>query len=318
MTCERHSRRTEHLKEKDVLSCYDVSYDEPGFEEAAAVLTGACPNCGQAVDSAARFCAVCGWPIAGAADRSSLVSCPVCWSPNPATNRFCEFCAARLGLRPGYSPPRSGVGSPSFSGGVISILFGLAAVLFVVLLVVALGRGDPVPSSTTITATSTVPSVDATTPIETSPRESAAPTVLTPDAVVASSELTEEFQASNLADGDPETVWRDASRRGDGAALTFRFDAPITVTAVVVWGVPNDEAFHQSYRIRRFRLDLGGGAPVVEGEIPDSPEPFRLDLGGVETSAVTLEVVSVYPGEPHDGEAAADELAVAEVELWGR
>lgn len=267
-----------------------MSYDEAEHKRADLVTgTGACPNCGQAIGAPTKFCGLCGWPI-GDETGNSQVSCSICWSANPASNRFCQNCAARLGLRPGYSPARSGVRSTPFSGGVLTVYFGLGLVFLVVLLVVALGGDDDPPPTT----------VSPTVPATTSNSEPAAPfsgdpvgsRSLTPNGVVASSELSTEFAATNLVDGDTDTVWRDASLHGDGALLTFRFDQSVTVDAVVIIGIPDDEAFHRSFRIRGFRLDPGGGAPTVEDQVPDSPDPYRIDLGGIETTGIVLEVLS--------------------------
>ncbi len=87
---------------------------------------------------------------------------------------------------------------------------------------------------------------------------------------------------------------------------------------MVISGLADDRQFHRSFRIRGFRLDFDGAAAPVEGELPDSPEPYRIDLGGIETSVLTLEVLSTYPGETQDGQPPTEELAVSEVEILGR
>ena len=100
--------------------------------------------------------------------------------------------------------------------------------------------------------------------------------------------------------------------------MTFTFDTPVRVDAVVISGIADDAVFHKSDRIRTFRLDPGGGGELVEGEIPDEPDPHRVDLGGVVTSLIVLEVVSTYRGEEHDGDPPTEQLAVAEVEILGQ
>lgn len=143
------------------------------------------------------------------------------------------------------------------------------------------------------------------------------PQAIEPATVTASSELSSEFTAQNLVDGNTQTPWRDDGLHGDGAVISLSFPEPVRVDAVVITGLPDDEAFHQSYRIRAYRLDVGDGTAIIEGEIPDSPEPFRIEVGGAITPTVTLEVLSTYPGEPHGGQPAAEELAVAELEVIG-
>lgn len=294
-----------------------MSYDEAEHERAmSGTDTGACPNCGQAVGAPTKFCGLCGWPIGVGGQGSSQVSCSICWSANPASNRFCENCAARLGLRPGYTPARSGVRSTPFSGGVLTLSFVLGLLFLVVLLVIALGEDeDPSPTTVSPTVPATTSTSESAAPFSGDP---AGPRSLTPSEVVASSELSTEFAATNLVDGDTDTVWRDASLNGDDALLTFRFDQSVTLDAVVIIGIPDDEAFHRSFRIRGFRLDPGGGAPPVDDEVPDSPAPHRIDLGGIETTGIVLEVLSTHAAESHGEAPAAEELAVAEVEIVGR
>lgn len=182
--------------------------------------------------------------------------------------------------------------------------------LMVALVVLSLGRTEEA-APTTLVLTTTVITAPSTSTFVGDP---VGPRRFEPTRVSASSELSPEFGVANLTDGDPTTVWRDASRRGEGATVTLSFAEPIAVLAVVVAGIPDDIAFHTSYRIHGVRLVMGNGE-VIEGEIPDSPEPFRIQVGGEVTEKVTLEVSSTYPGEPHGGDAGREELAIGEIEI---
>lgn len=272
-----------------------------------------CPNCGQTLKAAASFCGTCGWPVDGDGPASARISCPVCWGLNPVSNRFCESCAARLGSLPERAPPRQ-IRSPRIGMSILTVGFFVGVVFFIVLVVLALGREEASPSTTLQAEVATSTMSEPNTPFAGDP---VGPVPLEPVRVSASSELSPEFGAENVADGDPTTAWRDASRHGEGAALTFSFAEPVSVLAVVIAGLPDDEAFHNSYRIHELSLVTGGGE-VIEDEIPDSPEPFRLQVGNEETHEVTLEVISTYAGEPHGGEPAREELAIGEIEILGR
>lgn len=272
----------------------------------------ACENCGQPAEADAAFCGACGWPIDGAPQSESQIRCPVCWAPNPPRNLHCEHCGGRLRLAASDRPRRRRSGVPRSGAGAITAGFVAVLVLMVALVVLSVGRTDEAAPTTLVSPTTVAPVSSASTfvgdPVGPRPLEGAD--------VSASSELPPEFGAGNLTDGDPATVWRDASRRGEGAAVTFSFPEPVTVVAVVVAGDPDDDAFHTSYRVHGVRVVLGGGE-VVEGEIPDSPEPFRIQVGGRETDEVTVEVTSAYPSEPHGGEPGSEELAIGEIEILG-
>lgn len=49
----------------------------------------------------------------------------------------------------------------------------------------------------------------------------------------------------------------------------------------------------------------------------DTPEAFRVDLGGVTAEVVMIEVISTYAAEPDEVGPATEELAVAEIEILG-
>lgn len=272
----------------------------------------ACRNCGQPAETGAAFCGGCGWPIDADPQPGSQISCPVCWAPNPPRNLHCEHCGGRLGLAVPDRPRRRRGGVPRSGTAVITAGFVAVLVLMVALVVLSIGCTDEAAPTTLVSPTTAASISSATTfvgdPVGPQPLEGAH--------VSTSSELSPEFEAGNLTDGDPASVWRDASRRGEGATVTFSFAEPVTVIAVVVAGNADDDEFHTSYRAHGVRVVLGDGE-VVEGEIPDSPEPFRIQIGGRETDEVTLEVTSTYPSEPHGGEPGSEELAIGEIEILG-
>lgn len=294
------------------LNSYSVSeIRRPGRAELDRE-TAACGNCGHPVEVDAGFCGSCGWAVGSGSRPSGQISCPVCWAPNPPRNLHCEHCAARLGRagpdrrhRRRGQLPRSG--ASVITGGFVAVL-----ALMVVLVVVSLGRTEE-PAPTTVAPPTTVTTASSASTFVGDP---VGPRPLQPAQVSASSELSPEFGVANLTDGDPATVWRDAARRGEGASVTFSFADPVSVLAVVVAGIPDDVAFHTSYRIHAVKLVLGSGE-VFEGEVPDSPEPFRIQVGGEETDQVTLEVITTYPSEPHSEEAGREELAIGEIEILG-
>lgn len=272
----------------------------------------ACETCGQPAEAGAAFCGACGWLLNGVPQPGTQISCPVCWAPNTPRNLHCEQCGGRLGLTAPDRPRRRRGGVPPTGAGVITAGFVAVLVLMAALVVLSVGRTDEAVSTTLVSPT-TIAFVSSASPFVGDP---VGPRPVEGAHVSASSELSPEFGAGNLIDGDTATVWRDASRRGEGATVTFSFAEPVTVDAVVVAGNPDDDEFHTGYRVHGVRVVLGDGE-VVEGEIPDSPEPFRIQIGGRETDEVTVEVTSTYPSEPHGGEPGSEELAIGEIEILG-
>lgn len=188
---------------------------------------------------------------------------------------------------------------------------------FAVLVVLGVMREEaPSTSTTIVTTTTTLPADRPTTSITFG--EPVGLVALEPSEIVVSSELSADHTAQRLIDGDASTAWRDDSMHGDEATIELMFEQPVTVFAVVIQGLADDEEFHRSHRMRRFRLSLGSDTGYQEVEMPDTREPFRVDLGGVATSVVTIEVLSTYPSESTGGEPALEELAVAEVVILGK
>jgi len=256
-----------------------------------------CQSCGREIEpDVGRFCPHCGWPKPGAnpdglADRTAELSCPVCWTANPTNNRHCEGCGARLGPRPDFyrGPTRRGaravqVGSVAFMG-----LVGL------ILLVRLLGGATEATESNGNDQPSTAANENRS---------------LLPVAAEASSELSGDFAAANLIDGDPATVWNDSSLNGDGARLTFRFEPAATISAVVFENLSDMVRFRRNYRIREYEISFDPGTSAVTGVLEDSNEAQTVSMPPVVTSTVVINVLSTYPAENVQGAAPFQELAL--------
>ena len=200
----------------------------------------------------------------------------------------------------------------------LTVALAVGVLFFIGLIVVGIMRSGEMASTATSTSVETTTSTVATGAVRPEPAEPVGPRRLQPTSVIVSSQLSDEHGPDNLFDGDPDTAWRDAGLHGEGAVLAFRFDTPVEVGAVVISGIGDDEEFHRSFRIRDLRLGFGEAGEPREAELPDSPEPYRIDLGGVATDVITLEVLTTYPAEGRGDEPPAEELAVSEVEILGR
>ncbi|HEY6627387.1 MAG TPA: hypothetical protein VI193_00215, partial [Acidimicrobiia bacterium] len=94
------------------------------------------------------------------------VSCPSCSASNPASNRHCQECGARLRQGPLPTAPRPAVQA---TAGVRAAL-AISALLFAVVVIAVLFNvfsGEDTPSSTTLTpSSSTAPTSQELAPIE--------------------------------------------------------------------------------------------------------------------------------------------------------
>ena len=230
----------------------------------------------------------------------SLV-CTSCGSSNPAHNRHCEECGARLGSGPLPVAPapmiRATPGSRALTvlGGVLLIV--LVAVLFLNL------RGDGSTPTTTEGATSTT---------------SLGPNIinLLPFSVDASSSFP-GFEAGNLIDDDRDSYWNDNSLRGNNAWLEFSFAQPVQLTEIELQNLEDEEKFRRNYRIKSLVITVDDLQIEIPFQMDDSNSPQRIQIGSLATTVVRIDVRSTYPAEQYEGGVPFDELALQEVLFFG-
>jgi hypothetical protein len=237
-----------------------------------------------------------------------LVACPSCGTRNPADNRHCESCGARIaqGPLPVAPPPMLRTTPGARALGV------LAAVILVVALAALLfdffrGSGDSTPPDSTVAEQSTT--VPTLPPVEVAQ--------LLPFTVEASSELP-GWEAANLIDADATNSWNDASLRGDGALLTFRFERPVQISQIVIHNLTDEERFRRNYRIKGLEISINDLPTKALEVLDDTMEPQAIQIASVETTEVMLRVTSTYEAEAFNGQTPFTELALQEVKFFGR
>ena len=237
------------------------------------------------------------------------VACPSCGTRNPAHNRHCESCGARIaqGPLPVAPPPMLRTTPGARALGV------LAAVILVVALAALLF--DFFRDSGSETPTTAAPDAGSTTTVTSLPV--VAIEELTPLSVDASSELP-GFEASHLIDSDPSNSWNDASLRGEGAELTFRFGQPMQISSIVVYNLENEERFRRNFRIKGLEISINDLPTKALETLNDTMEPQTIQIASVSTTEVVLRVTTTYQAEAVDGKFPFQELALQEVKFFGR
>ena len=231
------------------------------------------------------------------------INCPSCGTANPANNRHCEACGARLSSDPLPVAPQPMARS---SAGMRALL-----VLIAILLIVAVGaliinlRSDGAEGTST------------TSPPETTTTTEPVFVELIPTDVEASSELGQSFSAENLLDNDPDTEWQDASLRGNGAELTFTFAQPVKIQSIEIVNLPDSERFRLNYRIRGFVIKVDDLSIDIPGELDDDNEPQSVQIGTVGTTRLTIEIRTTYPAESVGEQTPFLELALADIRFFG-
>jgi hypothetical protein len=139
---------------------------------------------------------------------------------------------------------------------------------------------------------------------------------LRPVSVDCTSELA-HFPCEALIDDDPNNDW-NAREGGVGVEVTFYFSPPVQITEIVFRNVEDPERFARNARIRGLEVSLDDVSQATIAELPDSQAPQRVQVRSLRTSRLTVTITSAYPGEAYEGREPFFELALQEIEFFGR
>jgi len=229
------------------------------------------------------------------------VVCTSCGTGNPAHNRHCEQCGARLGSGP--LPVAPAPMMRATPGGRALTVFGGVALIVLVAVLLLNFRGDGTAPTTTIDAG----------PTSTTGRNVVK---LEPFSVDASSSFP-GFDAEHLIDGKDATYWNDNSLRGNNAWLEFSFAQPVQITEIELQNLEDEEKRRRNYRIKSVVITVDDLQLEFNLQVEDNSEPQRIPIGSLETTRVRISVRSTYPAEQFNGGVPFDELALQSVLFFG-
>ena len=230
--------------------------------------------------------------------------CPSCGAYNPAYNRHCEQCGARLTKEPLPVAPAPMVRSTP-GGRALSVLAAAVLVVALIALIVNIfGGGDDAAPTTTIADTTTSTIIELAE--------------ITPTQATASDSLSVGFGDSNLIDGNLESEWQ-VNQGTSPLTLEFRFAQPVQIRYIEIFNITDQDRFLRNYRINGYKITTDD-LPGVENRntLKDlAGGGQRIDIASVETTTLTIEVLSNYPSQGVGGQPAFEELVVAEIKFWG-
>jgi len=231
------------------------------------------------------------------------IACPSCGASNPAYNRHCEQCGARLTKEPLPVAPAPMVRSTP-GGRALSVLAAAVLVVALIALLVNVFRGGGAEDTTTTTTTTTTTAVPDVGLIE-------------PTEVNASAQIAGTYADSNLIDGNLDTEWQ--APHGDGLTIEFRWAQPVKIEYLEIYNIEDQTRFLRNYRIQGYNITVDDlpGVTYRNTLKDEAGGPQRIDIASIETTTLTIEILSDYPSQAVNGEIAFDELVVAEVKFWG-
>ena len=246
---------------------------------------------------------------AAARTRSSrTVPCPSCGAENPAHNRHCQECGARLQQGPLPTAPRPAVQA---TAGVRAAL-GISGLLFLVILVALffnlINGGDEEAAETTIDVTATT---SGTTP------DPAPIQILTAE---CTPEGIGAFSCSNLYSGteaEYQVDWEELEAAEQSVTIRLLFSEPMIVTQIVWGNITDEDRFLQNFRARGLTINAQGSlSPVIE-ELEDLPGKQNVSYAALNANWIEITVESAYRAQVVNDNVFG-ELAIDEVTVIGR
>lgn len=234
--------------------------------------------------------------------------CPSCGAANPASNRHCQECGARLDQAPLPTAPRPAVQA---TAGVRAAL-AISGLLFLVILVALffnLSNGDGTASDTTIAVTTTTaPVVIEPTVIEVIDES------CTPDGIGA-------LTCSNLTDGSEtseyQVNWEELGEEEGVVTIRLTFRQPMVVTRVDWQNIEDPTRFRQNYKARGLVIDADGSISEVIHELDNTPGLQSITYATLDANWIEITIQSAWPAELAD-DNIWQEIAIAEITVIGR
>lgn len=231
------------------------------------------------------------------------VYCASCGNPNHPNNQHCELCGARLQRTQTPVAPQPMLRTTAGARALVVLSAIVLGVALLALVINVFGGDDAAvadSSTSTLTTLATLPIGDLT-PIR-------ADCTLTLDA----------FPCDALIDDDPDNRW-NAADGGIGAELTFFFSPPVQITEMFLVNVQDEERFNRNARIKGLEIVIDDLSQATIDELDDTnAEPQRIQIRSLRTSSLTIKITSAYPGTSFDGKEPFTELALQEIQFFGR
>lgn len=235
------------------------------------------------------------------------MGCPSCGAVNPASNRHCQECGARLDQAPLPTAPRPAVQA---TAGVRAAL-AISGLLFLVILVALffnIFNGDGTAADTTLGATTTTTAV-----------------VVEPSAIeIIDQTCTPEgigsLTCSNLTsatDAEYQVNWEELSQAEGDVTIRLTFRQPMVVTRIDWQNIEDPTRFRQNYKARGLVIDADGSISEVTHELDNTPGLQTITYATLDANWIEITIQSAWPAELVD-DNIWQEIAIEEITIWGR
>lgn len=242
----------------------------------------------------------------GGQGNGGPLSCPSCGAINPANNRHCQECGARLRQGPLPTAPRPAVQATAGVRAALAIS-GLLLGVILIALFFNIFNGDDPEATGTSTTTSTAPLV----PQETGPIE-ILEQICDPPGIGG-------FVCANLTSGTTDEYQVSWEENADqGITIRLSFFEPMAITEIQWTNIEDPARFRQNYRAQSLTIEaddsVSGPVPV---RLQDQQGTQQVAFSAINTTNLEIRIVEAYQAESFE-DNRFDELAIDEIVVIGR
>jgi RNA polymerase subunit RPABC4/transcription elongation factor Spt4 len=238
--------------------------------------------------------------------NSPETTCPSCGAVNPANNRHCQECGARLSQGPLPTAPRPAVQATAGVRAALAISGLLFAVVVIALLFnIFNGNGG--------TTESTVAVEDTTT---TSLQEPGPLDILQAE---CSREGIGALVCTNLISGTEAEYQFNYEEVPDGEMITIRlvFNQAMVIQRIDWVNLDDPVQFKRNYRARGIIINAQDSLQATPLQLEDEPGLQTIPYAAIDTNWLEITIQSDYPAEVVDDNRFT-EMAIQEIQVIGR
>lgn len=239
-------------------------------------------------------------------NKDPEVGCPSCGAVNPANNRHCQECGARLSQGPLPTAPRPAVQATAGVRAALAISALLFAVVVIALLFNIFNGDGETPVTTIASGSTTTTGIQELAPIE----------ILAAD---CSREGIGAFVCDNLiSDTTPEYQFNyEEVPEGEPITIRLTFNQPMVVQRVDWVNLEDATQFKRNYRARGIVINAQDSLQPTPLQLEDVPGLQPIPYAAIDTNWIEITIESDYPAEVVD-DNVFKEMAILQIQVIGR
>jgi len=237
---------------------------------------------------------------------SREVTCPSCVAVNPANNRHCQECGARLSQGPLPTAPRPAVQATAGVRAALAISALLIAVVVIALLFNIFNGDGDVTSTTAGTDVTTITSIQELAPIDILLVECSQEGIgaFVCENLISDTEAEYQFTYEGIPEGEPITI-----------RLTF--NQPMVVQRIDWVNLEDPVKFKRNYRARGIVIEADDSLQPTPLQLEDVPGSQTIAYAAIDTNTIDITIESDYPAEVVEDNVFR-EMAIQEIRIIGR